>query len=428
MKKSILPIAAFAALAAVADPADPRISNVSVSQDPVSRRVTVTYGLDEDAVVTMDVMTNHVSIGGQNINHVYGDCNRIVQAGSAKTFYWRPEKSWPGQRIDEEIVSIKVTAWAKDAPPDYMVVDLVNGATRYYPAQEFLPNGGVTADIYKTELLVMRKIPSGGVEWRMGSPEGEPGRWRHAANTGVPQAAETPLYVTLSNDFYIGVYEFTQRQAEIVRGSRYGSYFKNADCYRMRPVEYVCVNDLLSDSGLVAKLRTVSGNSGFTLPLEAEWEFACRAGTMTGLYSGKEIAADQVKDANVDPLGRYYHNGGYVYDSSTGTYSEPDMNTCTTDAGTAVVGSYQPNGYGLYDMYGNVAEFCRENYIADRTDVDPNAGYVGGDQVTARGGGWKSISADCRSASRYPHSADWGASRSLTDMGFRVSCPAKAVR
>ena len=112
----------------LADPADPQISNVRLDQNVSSRRVTVQYNLDEAAVVTMDVLTNGVSIGGANIQNVRGDCFRTVLAGNDHVVTWDPYLSWPDHKFGGGVVSVRMTAWALDNTPDYMVVDIARGA------------------------------------------------------------------------------------------------------------------------------------------------------------------------------------------------------------------------------------------------------------------------------------------------------------
>ena len=138
--KRILPallLAAFGAATAFADPSDPRITAFSVSQD-FSRVVNVSYTLDEPAYVTIDVLTNGVSIGGQNIQNVVGDCNKLVAAG-ARSIQWHARKSWPDQRFDGPVVTVRLTATAADVPPDVMDIDLETKAVAYYPGVDFLP-------------------------------------------------------------------------------------------------------------------------------------------------------------------------------------------------------------------------------------------------------------------------------------------------
>ena len=162
-------LSAFAAtLLACSAAADVTIT--SWSQDPATRKVTVTYDLTESAIVTMDVCTNgNVSIGGEHIVSLAGDVNREVAAGSGHTILWMADRDWPGHTLPAGDATIVLRAWTKAVPPDYLVVDLRmnNTATcstlRYYADASAIP-GGVTNDVYKTKKLVMRRIPANGVE------------------------------------------------------------------------------------------------------------------------------------------------------------------------------------------------------------------------------------------------------------------------
>ena len=433
MKNTLLTLVAAAALSAVADPTDPQVAISSVTQPEGKYQVTVGYSLDEDAVITMDVMTNGVSIGGQNINHVIGDCFKLVKAGTG-TFTWYADKSWPGHRIDENIVTIEVKAWAKIAPPDFMVIDLMGNFVNYYPSKEFLP-GGLTADLYKTSKLVMRKIHSKGVEWTMGSPVTECGREQNRQSIGggysgyAPEVAHT---VTLDHDFYIAVYELTLRQSDLIKDAKTSAYFTFADDRFMRPCDYTCYPDALN---VISKLNTKIGMTGFKLPLEAEWEFACRAGTTSALYSGKELTTVSTSngqpmagnaDANLDELARYGYNGGMT---------DEDGNVLTIDYGwaaehgTAKVGSYKPNAFDLYDMLGNVRELTRSVWAFDCSNVDPNAEPdMGTNSPVLRGGSWHDTANWCRSASRVNwSSANWPSWNQMYQ-GIRLSCTAVAEK
>lgn len=433
MKNTMLTLAAAAALSAAADPTDPQVAISSVTQPAGKYQVTVSYTLDEDAVVTMDVKTNGVSIGGQNINHVVGDCFKLVKSGTG-TFTWYADKSWPGHRIDENIVTVEVKAWAKIAPPDFMAIDLMGNFVNYYPSKEFLP-GGITDDIYKTSKLLMRKIHSKGVEWTMGSPVTECGREQNRQSIGggspgyAPEVAHT---VTLDHDFYIAVYELTFRQDDLIKDTMVGGYFNQLDWRSTRPADYSCYPEGLR---IINKLAAKTGMTGFKLPLEAEWEFACRAGSTAALYSGKELTTVSTSsgqpmatnaDANLDELARYGYNGGMT--DADGNVLTVDY-TWSPEHGTAKVGSYKPNAFDLYDMLGNVREITRSVWAFDCSSVDPNAEQdVGSNNIVMRGGSWHDTANWCRSASR----ASWGSSDwpSWNQMyqGVRLSCTAVAEK
>lgn len=430
MKTNCL-LASLAVAGLSASASVPVVSNVSTSQD-ASRRVTVTYTLSEEpGIITLTAQTNRgdnvwIDIGDENLTYVSGDVNKIVPVGD-HSLTWLPHKSWPDQHITDGKIRIGVKAWAKSAPPDYMVVSLVSSnAVSFYASAKAIP-GGVQDDKYKTEYMVMRKCPAANVTWRMGSPTTETGR-----NSDNEEAHE----VTLPEDFYIGVYPVTQRQYELVKGGRPSAFKLDSD-YATRPVEnvpfdtfrgkagdgYDWPNDkhkVLADS-FIGKLRTRSGMEGFDLPTEAQWEFACRAGCGSAIYNGTEYATVVEKSKFADPVGRYGWNGGY---SDPANYKTDNKDKCDATYGTPKVGSYDANDWGIYDMLGGVNEFCLDWGNNSLIGVDPTTGPTEGEngKRVIRGGGWNSpASKQIRSAYRSRHApADYSDSD-----GYRMCCPAE---
>ena len=412
LKKALPLISAFAVSAAVSAGAPVvRQGSVTMTQ-PKAQRVVINYTIDEEpAIVTVDIRTNGVSIGGANLWNMAGDVNKVVGVGS-HTVTWAPDKSWEGMRIPSGVTAV-VTAWATNTPPDYMVVSLTAQNTRrFYANEESIPFG-VTNDLYKTEYLVMRKIPAKNVEWRMGSPSTE---------TDRTEAREVPHLVTLSDDYYIGVYEFTQRQYELIWGSRASCQYTNAFYYATRPVERLSYEGLrgkptdgfdwpnnghaVASSGFIGQLRKHSGIDSFDLPTEAQWEFACRAGCGDALYSGKAYST-----ASVQEIARINSNGGRPDGVN------PDRN-CTTEYGTNKVGSYEKNAWGLYDIVGNVAEWCLDWWQESPVGYDSERGPETGSRRVMRGGCWYYGVTRCRSAYRTSERPDNGD----MDFGFRIAC------
>ena len=403
IKTMIAAVAAvFAASVAMAAPG---VSGVTMMQDNATRLVTINYTLeDEPAIVTIDICTNGVSIGGRNLRYFSGDVNKKLGLG-AHSATWQPRKAWPGHVIDSGVTAV-VTAWATNCPPDYMVTSLVaENSTRFYASEESLPYD-VTNNLFKTEYLVMRKIPAGGVLWRMGSPNTEVGR--------PTNGRETPHLVTLLNDFYIGVFPVTQRQYELIHGDRPSNWTSGGD--KTRPVERVSWEDLrgsmssyvwpangheVDSSTFIGILRRHTGISSFDLPVEAQWEFACRAESAEALYTGQGAS-----DATVEPLAWYSENS--AVDGTKKTHS---------------VGLKEKNGYGLYDMLGNVWEWCLDAFQTDITTCDPNYG-VSSTTVNrvSRGGCYQSGASDVRAARR---SSDSGSTK-YNYIGFRIACAAEA--
>ena len=297
--------------------------------------------------------------------------------------------------------------------PPYLVVDLSGGsAAEAYPVSylDAVPPDGWT-DEHKTTKLVLRRIPADA--FTMGSPEDELGRFD----------VETQHAVTLTKDFYIGVFEVTQRQWELVMGNR-PSYFNNTTYYPSRPVEQVSYYDIrenpansddpavdwpnnsaVNAGSFMGRLRAKTGLSTFDLPTEAQWEHACRAGTGTALNSGKNLTAIDVCP-NMAEVGRYWSNGGSAYSPGG-----------DTGVGTAKSGSYLPNAWGLHDMHGNVWEWCLDWYGAYPGSAQDPPGSASGPDRAGRGGSWWNGSRFCRSAYR----GHYLPGSRYSDFGFRAA-------
>ena len=406
------------------------IPSVSITSDAATRLVTVSYVLSGDpAIVTATVLQNGSPIGAENHAGMTGDVNVKVVAGAHRIF-WRPSREWSDRHFENGEISVSLTAWALSSPPPYMVVDLTAtnafygaGSVFYYASTNAFP-GGFGTDLYKTERMAFKRIESAGVEWRMGSP---------AVTEEYGRAAdEGTRYVTLSNDYYIGVYEVTQRQWELLMGTR-PSEFRNPLYYAKRPVEKVSYDAIrgtakawpedgheVSD-GFMSALRTLAANAyAFDLPPEALWEFACRAGYGTPLINGWTMTSQ-------------YYSGDLLSSgcrcvANTTTGSGSHSADCALDDGTNEVGLATPNAWGLYDMAGNVAEWCLDWYennpIQDMSKVDPETGAATADVTRTyrvnRGGSWYGRVSYMRSARRSgAKPADKNASNQV---GFRVSC------
>jgi formylglycine-generating enzyme required for sulfatase activity len=230
----------------------------------------------------------------------------------------------------------------------------------------------------------MVQIPGG--SFMMGSPASEKGRTQD----------ESPQHQVNVPAFSMGKYVVTQAQYQQIMGNN-PSGFSGAE----RPVEKVSWNDAVD---FCEKLRQKTGRE-YRLPSEAEWEYACRAGTTTPFHFGETITTD---------LANY--NGNYTY------ASEPKRKYLqeTTD-----VGSFPPNAFGLYDMHGNVWEWCQDDWHDNYSNA-PKDGSVwtsqSGITKLLRGGSWTYTPANCRSASRY-HSNLGSYNLSF---GFRVVCSGAA--
>ena len=454
--KSILCCAAASASALLMASDTPEVSNVSMVQASFGRQVTITYELvnaPNGAVVTLDVQTNKtgavtandadwVSIGGEAVCNAQGDVWKKVPQGS-RTITWRPDKSWEGHKVElsEGGARAVVTAWALDNTPDYMVVDVSDAAQpntqKYYPAVDFLPGGILGNPDYRTGMLVLRKIMAKDVTWMMGSTTLEGGAARNATREATHQ-------VTLTNNYYFGVFPVTQAQWDLMQPSRLApSYYKNVVDRAMRPVETVSYNEIRSSANhsanaaynwpaapnpnsFLGKLRTKTGID-FDLPSEAQWEFAARAGNGDTKWGDGSGVLNNDADANLNQFGRYMYNGGKVQNGTS--YAQPAA-MCGATNGTAIVGSYAPNSWGIYDTAGNVWEWCLDWFMESITayggnvNINPAApantlsGAAGTSRVK-RGGSWSNAAGYCRPAFR---DADVPTNYAI-NYGFRVICP-----
>lgn len=205
--------------------------------------------------------------------------------------------------------------------------------------------------------LKMKLIPSG--TFTIGSPGGETDRYRD----------EGPQYkVTISKSFYIGIYEVTQALWGAVMGTN-PSVFTNLP---NNPVESISWDDCQE---FIRKLNAM-GIGTFRLPTEAEWEYACRAGSTTKFYWGE------------DP--------GYTLIGQYAWYVDNSKNK------TQAVGLKKPNAWGLFDMLGNIREWCNDWYAEPYSTVaqiDPTGPSTGTYRVL-RGGSWNAYPQNCRVADR----------------------------
>ena len=228
--------------------------------------------------------------------------------------------------------------------------------------------------------VVLKYVPGG--EFLMGSPEGEQDRSDNEKQTRV----------TLTSHYWMGETEVTQGQWEAVMGSN-PSNFKGATL----PVEQVSHDDAVAFLGkLNAQSRPASGWR-WALPSEAQWERACRGGTETVFSFGDSLDSAQAN-----------FNGNYPYgNGKKGPHLEKKV----------AVKSYAANGYGLYDMHGNVYEWCADWYGETLPGgVDPHGPQTGSFRVF-RGGSWSNFGGGCRSAYRVSHSPVYRGNA----LGFRLA-------
>ena len=398
-------VAAFTANASVT------VTNVVCKQQtPWNGKVDISYEVksdDENAEVYI-YATGFDQDANQSmaVRSVTGDgADGPVKPGK-HSMVWNVTTDYPG--FNSTAFSVKISALTGGSP--YLVVDLSGGADAHsYPVSYLnqIPSGGWSEE-YKTTKMVLRLLPPG--TFTMGSPSDALGS----------QSDATLHQVTLTKPFYIGVFEVTQKQWELVMGTNPSSYKGDA-----RPVDSVSYNAIrgsvngaawpannqVDADTFMGRMRS-KANMLFDLPTEAQWEYACRAGSGTDLNNGTSIT-NAYGDGNLAKLGRYYYNqsdnkGGY-------------------NSGHTTVGSYLPNVWGLYDMHGNVYEWCLDQYATyPKEPVTDPVGANSGSYRIVRGGGFYCGSGSyalytyhCSSCYRKSISPS-GTSVGYKDLGFRM--------
>jgi formylglycine-generating enzyme required for sulfatase activity len=230
-------------------------------------------------------------------------------------------------------------------------------------------------------------IPKG--TFMMGSPESEQGR----------NEDETQHEVTISKDYYLGVYEVTQAQYEKVIGKN-PSHFQgaivgneNADL----PVDNVSWEDAVEFCKKLSDLPEEKKTGRvYRLPTEAEWEYACRAGSKTA----------------------------YSFDDEEGLLPEYGWFNRNSSDRTHTVGLLEPNAWGLYDMHGNVWEWCSDRHGKyPKGAVSDPTGPKEGSLRVSRGGSWSNGAAICRSAFRFGRSPVVR----YDDLGFRLALSSSGI-
>jgi formylglycine-generating enzyme required for sulfatase activity len=223
------------------------------------------------------------------------------------------------------------------------------------------------------------RVPAG--RFVMGSPAGEAGRGTD----------EVPHEVTLSRSFLLGAHEITQREWREVMSTSPSHFHGCEKC----PVERVSYDDV---QDFLRRVNARGGGLRFRLPTEAEWEYACRAGTKTPFSTGGNLTT---AEAN--------YNGNFPY---------PGFPKGIYRVRTTPAGAFAPNAWGLYDMEGNVWEWVSDWYGPyPQTAVTDPRGAPGGEKRVIRGGSWYFDANSARCALRYTHRPqDLGFS-----LGFRVA-------
>ena len=346
--------------------ATPTVSSVTAQQRyPWNGKVDITYTVTGafDSPVSLSVTATDNAHGTTYTAVASALSGDTGTAAGAHHIVW--DLNAQGLEILSDDVVFAVTYTAP-----YCVIDLSAGANASsYPVTYLAepPSGGFNTDEYKTTKLVLKRIEAG--SFQMGGS----------------------VAVTLTKPFYCGLFEVTQKQYLLVT-----SGFSGGD---KRPVGHVSYDDIRGSSlgaqwpasnavdpdSFLGKLRTRTGLD-FDLPTEAQWEYACRAGTTT-IYSYGDTT-----------------DGNYMWyrDNASSVSRE--------------VGTKQPNPWGLYDMHGNVWEWCLDWYGTLSGGTDPKGSSVVGCRVR-RGGGYYDDASGCTSSYR---SCDYIPSLEYFYYGFRL--------
>jgi len=343
--------------------------------------------------------TNHVRV--ENVG-------QQVRVFLNRTFLWQHTHRG---RTKEGFVALIASTDRGDASPvlfdDLRIYDAAGPESRDTPAwAEVSPAQIAEAELYGVPVAFeiprgMRfvLVPSG--TFTMGSPTDEGGR-----------ASDERLHeVVLTQPYYVQVTEMTNEQfRRLLPSGRSGSYEGLSLNGRRQPVARVSWREAAAFAAWLGGPRSPSlaprGRRTYRLPTEAEWEYACRAGTRTR-YSFGDGDGDLARYANSADVNALDHSrlrsdldDGHVVSSPVGTY--------------------RPNAWGLYDMHGNVWEWCRDWYGAypEGRAVDPT-GPEGDELRVARGGGWDAVARHLRSATRRPADPEEG----TPSGGFRLVSP-----
>lgn len=439
-------------------------NSVSVVQKEDSPLVEIAYTLTgEPAIVTIAIETNTlvdasgdwVAVNGKGMEELLGEANKIVYTldAPAKAF-WKPSAEFNGSVLPPGTVRATVTAWPTNNPPNYMVVDLLplneqehlfpNRRYRYYATTNELP-GGIKDDRYRISKLLMRKIPAKNVVWLMGSPTKLDDPNRDTTN-------DVPHKVMFTEDYYAGVFELTIGQlkcvdlldslgaskisdciesdvADLIPADRIGYFITDL---RGKPADYTFVKNgrAVKNKSVIDVLRRRTSISDLDLPTEAQWEYACRAGSGNVLPGNMPYTEETLRSMAWKKDHYYKHS-------------------TLNKNGPAPVGMLLPNEWGLYDTIGNVAEICldmvgydataavafldefkeslAEGWESGAVTVDPkgaNHNTTGRNMV--RGGGWRDQDYPYTSTfCRINQQADKSPDTNKGKIGVRLFCSVK---
>jgi formylglycine-generating enzyme required for sulfatase activity len=300
----------------------------------------------------------------------------------------QPDKQSLQQKNEEITSKPMITAQQSIEPPS--ALKLASGIPNITDQQSIEPNQQLNSFTNCIGIKLM-PIPKG--KFMMGSPETEKERGKFGVD-------ETQHEVTISQNFYMGATEVTQAQWQKVMGNK-PSFFKGDEL----PVEKVGWDEAVEFCKRLSEMpEEKKAGRKYRLPTEAEWEYACRAGTTTPFHFGSELNGRQANCNGSDPYG-------------TNTKG-PNLEKTTP------VGKYPANAWGLYDMHGNVWEWCSDWYgVYPTGSVTDPIGPATGSFRSSRGGSWIVVAWGCRSA----YHIGFGPSDRYSILGFRVALSSSGI-
>lgn len=423
MKKAIFFAAAVAVARAWQAMGGVSVENVAVKQHwPWNGLVDIDYEIvsdDAEATFLVYPKAEDKRLGTKVVMRTLsGDGAEGPVGPGTHRMVWDAKADMPGFHSPDVAVSIQTVS----AQAEYLVVDLSGGTNAVtFPVHYSSTGPDLANDKCRTTELWLRLVMPG--TFMMGSPSDEKSR---ASN-------EVQHQVTLTRPFYLGVFELTQTQWKLIMGTdivfSYTGPCRPVDNVSFSQIRGVSANgfgkadDDISTTSFLGVLRNKTALP-FDLPTESQWEYTCRAGSPGAWNNGTSTTDTYSNDSNLDKLGRYYNNKSDGQES----YTQHTK-----------VGLYKPNAWGLYDMHGNVCEWCRDAYRGN-WEVNGLIDPIGGDGAAnrvLRGGGWRFSKNSCRNAARghfgatitpgsnnYLNFGDsqWYGSDTSGILGFRVGC------
>jgi formylglycine-generating enzyme required for sulfatase activity len=397
-------------------------------------RARVVVRLNRGTGGTPDHLT--VRVDGELVVNWQGDINSVAQRGEPHpdfpgqpvTSLYSPKGSYEvrfwqlrifdgsasvlrsGTSIHAPESTIRVPARGNPPPPAIAPFDEKKAKEHQEAWAKHL---GVPVEMTNSIGMKLVLVPPG--EFEMGSPKElieEEMRAHAAENWYTDQLpGEGPQHrVRITKPFYLGMYEVTQGEYERVMGSNPAGFSATGQHKdrvagqdtKQFPVDCVSWDDAVDFCRKLSEMPEEKGSGRrYRLPWEAQWEYACRAGS-TGRYgfsSARNSIPKEDEGAELSGYGWFDGNSGWI---------------------THAVGGKRPSAWGLYDMHGNVWEWCKDCYDRDyyaKSPTDHPAGPLGGLERVARGGSWDSPARGCRSAFRCVY---WSSSRYF-NTGFRAS-------